>query len=212
MTRRIATAGFLVVATGTLTGCSMLGGAGIGGGRASAGVTSIEQGARLMPTWRTAIYATSDVNTADVILSDLEPDALMRAISDESELRTVDGSVLRVRMFITPRAGRTPIDFTASNTSATLVVMSGGEIGVYGGGGFMLPSGKPGNRYFSGRLRDATLKPAGATPGFDDLLGASDLFGRISAQRDDASASRVAAWMGAVVGELAPTSLAQKPE
>lgn len=177
-----------------------------GGGAAR--VTSIEQAAQLAPSWRTAIYATPDINTADVILSDLDRETLMNAIADESALRQAEGSILRVRMFIAPRAGRTPIDFTASNASATLIVMSRGEIGVYGGGGFILPSDKPGSRTFSGSLRDATLKPTGATPGFQDLLGASDLSGKISASRDDAGASRVAAWIGAVVGELAPSQTA----
>lgn len=212
ITPLIAVAGCLLSVAAGISGCSMLGGAGLGGGRASAEVTSVERGAQLTPTWRTAVYSSPDVNTADVILSDLDQETLMAVISDESRRRTADGSILRVRMFITPRAGRTPIDYTASNASATLLVMSGGEIGVYGGGGFMLPSGKPGGRHFSGRLRDATLKPAGATDGFDDLLGASDLSGRVSASRDEASASRVAAWIGAVVGELAPHAVAQNNE
>lgn len=201
MTRRVGAmvlAGSMLAA---LPACSIVRSAGATGG-GSARVTSIEQRTRLAPSWRTALYASPDINTADVILSDLDRDTLMRAIADEGVLRDVEGSILRVRMFIAPRAGRTPIDYTASNASATLIVMSRGEIGVYGGGGFILPAGKPGARTFSGSLRDATLKPTGATPGFQDLLGASDLSGNISAKRDDAAASGVAAWIGAVVGEL----------
>jgi len=124
--RRIATMGVLGLGIACAAGCSLA--SGIGGGSATARIGSVEEGTELAPKWRTVIYATSDVNTADVILSDLDQESLMRAISDESELRGVDGSILRVRMFITPRAGRTPIDYTASNTSATLITMSVAEV------------------------------------------------------------------------------------
>lgn len=204
MMRRIAWTAGLGLVCWAAPACTML-----GSGRASAEITSVEHPVVLAPAWQTAVYASPDENTADVVLSDLDRETLLGAISSESRLREVEGSILRVRMFLQPRAGRTPIDYTASNASATLIVLSGGRIGVYGGGGFILPSARPGGKSFSGSLRDATLKPTGATPGFVDLLGPSDLSGRVSATRDDEAASRLAAWIGAVVGELASAEVAK---
>lgn len=196
------------VVLGWLATPALIGGcAALGGGGSSAQIASVEHGATLAPVWKTAIYASPDDNTADVILSDLDLDQLLAVAEGREPHAGVEASILRVRMFLHPRAGRTPIDDTASNAAATLLVLARGEWGVYGGGGFMLPSDRSGAKSISGTVRDATLRLTGATTGFDDLLGASDLSGRITATRNDAPAARIAAWVGTIAGD----SVAEAP-
>lgn len=177
------------VAAASVSGCTVLG---IGAGTSALRVDSLDTGVFLAPDAVTRVYAAGDRNTADVILSDIP---LEQLASLGGSIEGVTGSVLHLHMFLTPRAGRTPIEFSASNCTATLIVVADGQAGFYRGGGFMLPSDSPGEKSFSARVAQVTLRPGVATAGFEDLLGHAELSGRVSARRDDAAAERIVAWM-----------------
>lgn len=153
------------------------------GGCGGTALTIESSRAVISPTIATAVYATSDRNSADVYLSDLPPEALLErlALGVVGEPMTV----IHIHMFIEPQAGKTPVDFGASNAVIRQFVFTGQSLGVYGGGGFYLTKDGPGASVLSGRIRDASLRLISSREGFADRLGPSTLSGKVSATRDD---------------------------
>jgi len=137
-----------------------------------------------------AVYATPDRNAAEIYLTTLAPEILA---SDKPLAEDAGGVIIAINQFFTPLARRTPIADTASNASIRHIVVSGDQIGVYGGGGFVLPGGRPGDNTYRATLDEASLRLLRATPGFADRLGASELQGRIAASRNAPEAERLAA-------------------
>lgn len=157
-----------------------------------AGTTSLtveSERSALTPTIQTAVYGFTDSNTADIYLSDLPPEDLVARLAQGVEGEP--GVVLHLHVFLAPKAGRTPIDFTASNASVTLLVLNGAARGVYGGGGFMLPSSSLGGATIAGEMRQATIRLVESDAGFGDALGLAEVSGDIAARRDDALAARI---------------------
>jgi hypothetical protein len=172
------------------------------GGRSSILFDSTSHGHLLEPTFTTQVFTSEDLNTADVYLTDIPglgtPDATGVGMT---------GNVLHIHMFLYPKAGQTPIDFTASNTTITHVVLADGAYGVYAGAGFLLPSGKPTKgSTFKGHIADATMMPVSATSGFDDLLGWNELSGSVNSERDDDRAEQIRQFLAAILANpnLAP--------
>lgn len=165
----------------------------IGGGATSLRIESKDRDAWMAPAYATGVYRAIDENTADFYLSDLPEDQIV------DRLRTGNAAgagavVTHLRLFLAPKAGKTPIDFTASNCTITHVVLTGdGSVGVYGGGGFLLPDGAIGAGELSGRIKGASLKLLRRDDGFADLLGLAELSGRVRARRDDTLADTIAA-------------------
>lgn len=176
-----------------MSSCALFAGA---GGPSTPVFTSAATGDALRVAYPEAVYVERDANTADLYFSSITgvgvPGAPMRAVS---------GSVLHVHMFLKPRAGRTPIDFTAANVTVTHILVANGAIGVYGGAGFMLPSGDAGAATFGGRLREVTLRPTAMTDAFDDELGWNELAGVLRAARDPDRAAQIASWVDAVLAD-----------
>ncbi len=177
--------------------CSMLAMVGWVVGTGCAASTSLRTTARdgssiLTPRFVTSVYRMVDANTADIYLSDLPVDQVARRLARSAEGEVgVPGVVVHVHVFLMPKAGRTPIEFTASNVSITQVVLTGTSTGVYAGGGFLLPSSSVGSRWLEGRIQGATLRLIRQQGGFVDRLGPSELSGVISARRDDERAATI---------------------
>lgn len=163
----------------------------LSGGNSTLALVSRAGESSVSPAFSTSIYAYHDSNTLDVYLTDLPMDQLMAAAEGRLDSPLPPGSLVRVHLFLNPRAGYTPIDYTASNATFTYMIVSGEVFGVYSGAGFVLPSSTPGEPSFSARTSGANLRLAGATPGFNDRLGPAELSGRISAARDDARAEKL---------------------
>jgi hypothetical protein len=156
-------------------------------GPSSLRITS--ESAIVEPALRTAVYRAEDENTADIFLSDLEPEELVDRLRNGVEGQP--GFVIHLHMFLQPKAGRTPIDFTASNTALTKVVLTGSLMGVYGGGGFVLPRSAVGDSRFTGRIDGATIRLITADDGFADMLGPSVVSGSVAAARNDELAESI---------------------
>jgi len=157
-------------------------------------VTSSVNGDTLEPAWRTGVFRMRDRNTVDIYLSDLPSDSVSTRLAQAIEGEPgPPGTVMVINMFLDPEAGRTPIDFTASNTSVTAVILTGDSWGAYGGGGFLLPSAFSSDRSFEGTIKRASLRLIRSQPGFEDRLGVAELSGTVSAQRDDRAANEIAA-------------------
>lgn len=149
---------------------------------------SFEQDAVLSPAARSRAYRALDRSTADIYVSDIPLNELARAESFDD----LSGTILRVRMFVRPKPGKTPIEPTATSATVQAAVLARGQVGIYGGGAFMLPSGTPGDASFGGSVRGGSVRLLAATPGFVDRLGAARFTGGLTAPSDEAASALLA--------------------
>lgn len=138
----------------------------------------------LAPNFKTAVYAVDRESVASFYLSDLTTDELLSGNFER-------GQIIHIEMLWLPRAGATPMDESAANVSVRKVLIIDGQVGVYGGTGFALPSGAPGDDRLSVSLFDATLDLIDASNRFNDALSPALLEGVFTAERDDSLAERI---------------------
>jgi len=150
-------------------------------------VTSIDGTTALRPKLPNRVYRFVDDNTADIILTDLS----LADLTGESA-NPATGTVVHVQLFIRPRPGRTPIARTACSATVRCAVLSHGQVGMYGGAGFLIPDDVPGGKSFGGSMSQAPVRLLRATDGFVDRLGISEADIGFTATRDDEAATR---WM-----------------
>ncbi len=159
--------------------------------------SSGEQRTLFESTLPLSVYAWFDANTADVYLTDLSPQALGSA-----DIAAGDGNLVHLHMFMNPSAGLTPIADTACSVTVRHVVFAKGRVGIYGGGGFLNPRGKPGESTFGGDVRDATVRLLSSTPGFEDKLGPALWSGSFSAADNRATALVAAEKLRATIAAI----------
>lgn len=153
-----------VALTVTLVGC---GTPGVGQYR----LRAIESDAMFSPALEAVAYRADDKHAAVFILTDLPIEALRPG----TPVAGLTGNIVQINLFIRPFPGRTPISVDAFNAAITHVVLANGQIGVYGGGGFMQPRGDAGDTTLGGHMTSATLRLTAQTRGFVDRLGTSEL-------------------------------------
>ncbi len=188
-----------VLALAACTGCSVL-----APSKTDLSLVSADRPASLAPRFTTAVFVSTDANEADLFLTDLPPERL----ADPSDtLADAAGSLLHIHLFVIPAAGSTPMDPTACNVALRYVVLSGGAVGVYSGGGFLYPSGKTANPTFGGTLAGGSLRLTRATADFRDMLGPALLEGPIASARDPRAASALRARLEALCGLAKPVSV-----
>lgn len=152
----------------------------------------------LKPLLRTAVYRSADAQSAEVYLTDLPLDRLADL---DDNLADLSGTIVQISIFMQPKAGRTPISDDACNAAIRQLVLSGPARGLYGGGGFVVPTGI-GSGQLRGSVRGATLRMIRSTESFADPLGPSVLEGSFRAGFD-ANLSRVMAQrMAQLAGSL----------
>lgn len=132
----------------------------------------------------TRCYSFEDPNTVDIYMTDLPPE-VWQAGADASHL---SGVIVHTRLFMKPEAGSTPISREATTAAVRVLVLSSGELGLYGGGGFFYPDSDAGKKRFGGGISAGTLRLTRATAGFADRLGPCTLSGGFEAPLDPAQA------------------------
>lgn len=160
-------------------------------GCAASNVVRIEandQDYLLSPRITTAVYSYKDKNTVDIYLTDLDlahlrPDALGRPPTSIGP-----GQLTHIAMFVRPYPGRTPIDRTAANTAIRHAVFTDTGVGVYAGGGFLLPNSSADSGRFDASVKGATLILRNQRGGFLDKLGPVRLDAAINAEHDEKTA------------------------
>lgn len=140
----------------------------------------------------TRVLVGTDAATADFYLTDLPPE-LWRP---EASLEGVSGTLVHMHLFLPPAAGRAPMGDNASNLNIRFIVVAGGEVGVYGGGGFFYLSGSAMGRRAGGTITGASMRLLHATPKFRDILGASQLSGSFEARGQGEDGAILAAMVG----------------
>lgn len=154
-----------------------------------------------------------DGASTSFVFSDLTVDALA------GEKPT--GVILHIDLLWSPWPGRTPIDPTATNFICRMLILSNGEVGLYGGGGFCWPSTASKEGLMSIGITGSSLSLLEHSAGFKDLLTPAEIVGTLEANRDDAMVPRlrraasqyVSNRLGAVnwvVGEMSYESLAAR--
>jgi hypothetical protein len=138
----------------------------------------------LAASYATVVYAHDPEEDTTFMLTDIPIEDLLAG-------RAVDGQVLHINLLWEPKAGTTPMDTDATNASVRHIVISSGEVGVYGGAGFVIPHGSPGRDTLTVALRDATVWLMDSTGGFLDPLSPARMTGTFTALHDPEGARRI---------------------
>jgi hypothetical protein len=138
----------------------------------------------LQVSFDTVLYRHDEDHGTTIMLTDVPPPLLLAG-----ELE--DGQVTHMELLWVPRAGSTPIDLAATNLSIRHVVFARGEVGIYGGAGFAMPRGTPGDDTLSLDIRQGVVQLLESTPGFVDLLSPARVQGRITARLDSEQTRRM---------------------
>ena len=157
-------------------GCSLVGGGGSAGKLRS---QSLRTDALVLPAdYSVAVFSTDRIAGTSLMLSSVP-------IEQVVDGTIVNGQILHIELLWVPKAGETPMDPAATNASIRHIVISNGEVGIYGGAGFARPSGDPEhNNKVTFTLRDASLALQESTAGFVDLLSPFRLTGTFVASAD----------------------------
>lgn len=172
----------LLAATLCMSACSSLS---FSGG--SPAMVSPVTGDRFSPALPTRVFTPSKAGVADYYLTDLPKEVL----AGGSDLSRVTGTIVHVHLFTKPRAGSTPIATDATTAIIRVYILTGGQAGMYGGGGFFSPSGNAAGKEAGGTTRGATLHLTQATKGFEDAIGPTEFSGSFRATRDEATCERL---------------------
>ncbi len=183
----------IVTALALLTACSSFSG---GGGQPT--LVSPMNGNHFQPNLHTRVYVPATAGVADFYLTDLPKEVLAAG----GDLAHAGGTIVHIHLFTEPKAGDTPIAVEATTAIVRVYVLSNGQAGMYGGGGFFSPSGKVKGPRYGGSTRDATLHLTEATPGFEDVLGPSDFSGSFNATLDEAACQRMRLAIEAIEGVM----------
>lgn len=127
-------------------------------------------------------YATTDTDQS-MYLSDVPLETLLTG-----EVR--NGQFLHAQLLWFPKPGETPVDPEATNVTLRFVVVSEGEMGIYGGAGFAWPRGTPGETSLTLVVTGSSLSLLAKTDRFVDLLTPAELVGTISAPPNDETTRR----------------------
>lgn len=101
-----------------------------------------------------------------------------------------NGVFLHVQLVWIPLAGSTPVDATATNLVTRLIVVSGGEVGLYGGAGFARLKGERKSGPLQLDVEGGTLTLLEKTAGFTDLLSPAGFSATLQAPCDNDNATR----------------------
>ncbi|MEM7576479.1 MAG: hypothetical protein AAF328_03300 [Planctomycetota bacterium] len=189
--RAAATACLLLAILG-LSACSVPGLPGSPNGLTVRGQLETDAGTAAPVTLRgdfdTAYYRHADDNTVTFVLL------------EGPEAHPTQAAI--VRLFWRPRAGRTPLEETATNCTITYLVFADdpegdqrnpGQLGLYSGAGFLHLGGSPGPSDLSADMWDAALNLETRSGRFVDLLGEATLTGSFQARRDPAKVASLLA-------------------
>lgn len=210
---RCVCAGAAALALAMSTGCMQFREVGIGGQLTA---TNREGTTAFIPNYVTAAYQYRDENSADLYFSEFPEEWFTGSGGKKGMGGIKPGSILHVHLFLSPSAGSTPIDVTACNAVFVNLILSGErapsetpghaipEMGLYAGGGFLMPDGDPGDSEFGGSIDRASHRLSRSTHGFVDKLGTGYLAGTVTAPLNEGLAKAMRARLDELVGMLPP--------
>ena len=118
-------------------------------------------------------------------------DVPLSALLAHSEATPIKDAVfLHAQLIWLPRPGLTPLDPSATNLVVRIVIVSDGEVGLYGGAGFARVDGAPGDERVEIEVEGGTLTLLERTAGFNDLLSPAGFSGAFAADFAPEEAAR----------------------
>lgn len=108
------------------------------------------------------------------------PLSRLLAHSDAAPIK--DAVFLHAQLIWIPKPGLTPLDPSATNLVVRVVIVSDGEVGLYGGAGFARIEGEPGKERVGIEVEGGTLTLLESTKGFNDLLSPAGFSGTFAAE------------------------------
>lgn len=136
-----------------------------------------EDPVELTTNFRYAFFSHDPNSETSIWLSDV-------SVSELMEGDVTQAQILHVELLWIPRPGSTPIDIDATNASIRYVIVTQGQVGVYIGAGFAMPSGKLDGSKLGILLQNVSLELADSTDGLIDLLSPARLSGSFTATND----------------------------
>ena len=137
----------------------------------------------LIANCSTIVCTEGFANEGDVWMTDIPIDQLNSG-------DFTDGQIVHLKVLWTPAAGKTPLTSTSTNLAIEYIIISNGNIGVYGGGGFCWKSGTPETGLVL-KIEDATLAIQYKSDGFSDLLTPATMSGRVQSVSDQKTARQI---------------------
>jgi len=132
----------------------------------------------------TIVCTQGFANDGDVWMTDIPLDKL-----ESGEF--TNGQIIHLQVLWKPVAGKTPLNSLSTNLSITYTIISEGNVGIYGGGGFCWMSGTPATG-MNLNIEDATIALQQKNAGFNDLLTPATMLGHVQAVPDNEKARRLA--------------------
>jgi hypothetical protein len=111
-------------------------------------------------------------------------------LEDLQDKELLNGIVLHAQLLWQPKPGSTPVDPTATNVTLRLLLVTDGEVGLYGGAGFAWPSGDLDDGPASLEIVGSSMTLLDSTDGFRDLLSPVLLLGYTQAPLNSVEALR----------------------
>lgn len=143
---------------------------------------SVSTGDTLAPALPLRVFDVGESGVCDFYLTDL-PEPLLRSGGD---LTTINGVVVHVHLFTQPKAGKTPIAGSATTATIRVLILSGGQAGIYAGGSFGRVQGSPAkDATVAASLKGGTLYLVRATDAFADALGPCEFMGSFEASKNE---------------------------
>ena len=159
-------------------------------------------GGSLRAAGPTRVYRLTNAKSAMIYITDL-PD---EAFAPGADPAAFNGTIAQVHVLLTPEAGQTPIADQACNTAVRMMVVSGGEVGIYGGGAFSdADQDDLGQEEFGARVNGGTLRLIYSTPKFVDRLVHARFTGSARGTLDETKVARIErrfAWLSALTTPL----------
>ncbi|MBC8309874.1 MAG: hypothetical protein ISR75_06625 [Phycisphaerales bacterium] len=167
----------------SLAGCSSAGFLSSGGSTVEVHSMGLDR-VILEANCATIVCTEGFANEGDVWMTDIPIDQLKSG-------EFTDGQIIHLQVLWTPAAGKTPLSSTSTNLAIQYTIISNGNIGVYGGGGFCWKSGTPETGMVL-NIEDATLAIQYESDGFSDLLTPATMSGRVQSISDQDTARQIA--------------------
>ena len=102
-----------------------------------------------------------------------------------------NGQIIHLQVLWTPVAGKTPLASTSTNLSIEHIIISDGQVGIYGGGGYcwMTGSSEDGMQL---NIENATIAIQDSSDGFADLLTPATMNGKVRSVPNQTVARQIA--------------------
>ena len=165
-----------------LTACSN------GGGFAQHSSVTVQSMGRnnstLVADCSTIVCDTGFANEGEIWMTDIPIEELAKG-------NIPDGQIIQLQVLWIPVAGKTPLASTSTNLVIKHIIISDGEVGVYGGGGYCWPTGSP-NKGMKLKIEQATIALQSQSSGFFDLLTPATMSGAVTSRSDKVAAHQIA--------------------